>query len=149
MVVTESAVAQFLERERHGQPLVYFDRTSRIRAHPLDRDALARRRAKRLEQLRGAVPVYTMLVDKELARGRPLEALGSYQALLRALIEVLGIRHRPERFDFGWRYVETQLPDDARALLAHYAFIADPATLRERAPELSAELARRLKTAAD
>jgi len=146
VVAGENAVGTFLERERHGQPLVYFDRSSKIRARPLDRDALALRRKQRLEQLRGAIPVYTMLVDKELARGRPLEALGFYQALLSALIEVLGMRHRPERFDFGWRYLETQLPDDARTLLAHYAFVSDAATLRERAPELAAELARRLKS---
>jgi hypothetical protein len=88
-----------------------------------------------------------MLVDKELARGRPLEALGFYQALLRALLEVLGMEHRPERFDFGWRYVETQLPEDARNLLAHYAFVADEAALRERAPGLADELQRRLASA--
>ena len=88
------------------------------------------------------MPVFAMLVDKELARGRPLEAL-SFQALLRSLIEVLGMS-RPDRFDFNWRYVETQLPEDARALLARYAFVADAQALRERAPQLADELRRRL-----
>jgi hypothetical protein len=124
---------------------VYFDRTSKIRARPVDAEALAARRAHRWEQLRGSVPIYTMLVDKELARGRPLEALGFYQALLRALLEVLGIAHRPERFDFGWRYVDTQLPDDERKRLTRFAFVADPEALRERAPELAAELLERLR----
>jgi hypothetical protein len=145
VVVAEGAADQLLERERHGQPLVYFDRTSKIRARPVDAEALAARRAHRWEQLRGSVPIYAMLVDKELARGRPLEALGFYQALLRALLEVLGIAHRPERFDFGWRYVETQLPDDERKRLTRFAFVADPEALRERAPELAAELLERLR----
>lgn len=143
VVVTETAVQQFLERERHGAPLLYFDRTGTIRARPVDQPSLAARRARRWRQLQGAVPVYAMLVDKELARDRPLEAMGFYQALLRALLEVLGIEHRPDRFDFGWRYVESQMPEDARRLIAHFAFVADPVTLRERAPELVAELARR------
>jgi hypothetical protein len=112
VVVSESGVAPLLERERHGEPLVYFD--------------------------------YAMLLDKELARGRPLEALGFYQALLRALLEVLGMAHRPDRFDFGWRYVESQLPEDARALLARYAFVADAQALRTLAPQLVAELLARL-----
>jgi hypothetical protein len=144
VVASEAGVEPFLERERHGDPLVYFDRTSKIRARAVDRPALAERRARRWSQLRGAVPVFAMLVDKELARGRPLEALGFYQALLRALLEVLGIEHRPDRFDFNWRYVETQLPADARTLLARYAFVADEQALRERAPQLADELRRRL-----
>jgi hypothetical protein len=149
VVVTESGVGQFLERERHGEPLVYFDRGVKIRARPLDAAALADRRARRWKQLQGAVPVYSMLVEKELARGRPLEALGYYQVLLRALLEVLGMEHRPDRFDFGWRYVETQLPEHARALLAHYAFIADERELRERAPRLVVDLQQRLAGSQD
>lgn len=145
VVAAEEAVSPFLERERHGEPLVYFDRTSKIRARPVDRSALAERRARRWKQLQGAVPVYAMLVDKELARDRPLEALGFYQALVRALIEVLGMTHRPDRFDFGWRYVETQLPEDVRALLARFAFVADGEALRTRAPQLAAELMQRLR----
>ena len=144
VVVTETAVPQFLERERHGDPLVYFDRGGTIRARPVDQPTLAARRARRWRQLQGAVPVYAMLVDKELARNRPLEAMGFYQTLLRALLEVLGIEHRPDRFDFGWRYVESQMPEDARRLIAHFAFVGDPETLRKRAPELAAELAQRL-----
>lgn len=148
VVVTEAGVAPFLERERHGEPLVYFDRTSRIRARPADQAALADLRARRWRQLQGAVPVYGMLVDKELARGRPLEAFGYYQTLLRALIEVLGITHRPDRFDFGWRYLESQLPADARALIAAFAFVGDERALREQAPRLVAELQRRLHAGA-
>ncbi|MGB3427529.1 MAG: hypothetical protein WBA53_05065, partial [Burkholderiaceae bacterium] len=97
VVVAEAAAVQFLESERHGAPLVYFDRTAKIRARPADRSALAERRARRWKQLQGAVPIYAMLVEKELARGRPMEALGFYQALLRALLEVLGMVHRPDR----------------------------------------------------
>ena len=79
VVASEAGVAALLERERHGDPLVYFDRTSTIRARAVDRTALGERRAGRWRQLQGAVPVFAMLVDKELARGRPLEALGCYQ----------------------------------------------------------------------
>lgn len=146
VVASETGVEALLERERHGDPLVYFDRTSTIRSRAVDRPALAERRARRWRQLQGAVPVFAMLVDKELARGRPLEALGFYQGLLRALLELLGIAHRPDRFDFSWRYVETELPADARALLARYAFIANEQALRERAPQLADELRRRLNS---
>ena len=147
VIVNRNGTAQFLERERHGEPQVEFDRTGQISALPLDEPALAARRTHRLGQLHGAVPVYWMLVEKELARDQPLEALGFYQALLRALIELLGIRHRPDRFDYGWRYVETELPEDARRLIERYAFVADTASLRRLSRELGDELTQLLETA--
>lgn len=147
VVVTEEAVPSLLERERHGTPLVYFDRSGKVRARPLDQAALAQRRAMRWAQLQGAVPVYAMLLEKELARGRPLEAMGFYQSLQRALLEVLGIAHRPDRFDFGWRYVETQLPEEAQALLRRFAFVGDAEALHQQSAELTAELRKRLARA--
>jgi hypothetical protein len=115
----------FLERERHGEPIVWLDRRGTIMARPVDEAAMTMRRRHRLDQVRGMVPVYAMLVDKELARGHPLEALGFYQVLVKVLIELLGIRHRPERFDFGWRYVERELPADAQASIARHAYVGD------------------------
>ena len=58
-----------MERERHGEAQVQFDRSAKIAALPLDRPALDARRLHRLAQLRGAVPVFRMLLAKELARG--------------------------------------------------------------------------------
>jgi len=69
VVVNETGAGQFLERERHGEPQIQFDRSGRLAALPVDREALDARRALRLGQLRGAIPVYRMLVGKELARG--------------------------------------------------------------------------------
>ncbi len=147
VIVTATGIAQFLERERHGEPQVQFDRSGQIAALPLDEHALATRREHRLGQLRGAVPIYLMLVEKELARDHPLEALGFYQVLLRALIELLGMRYRPHRFDYAWRYVETELPEDAQHLIEGYAFVADTGRLRRLSAELGEELTRQLETA--
>ena len=122
-VLSPAAATTFLERERHGEPIVWLDRRGTITARPVDEVVLARRRRHRLDQVRGMVPVYAMLVDKEMARGHPLEALGFYQVLVKVLIELLGMQHRPERFDFAWRYVERELPADAQALIARHAYI--------------------------
>lgn len=146
VIVTDSGAAPFLERERHGEPQIQFDRSGKIAALPLDRNALKARRARRLAQLRGAVPVFVMLVEKELARGHPLEAFGFHQVLLRALIELLGMRHRPDRFDFAWRYVETELPEPAQRLIERYAFVPDAGALRQLSSELGEQLMRQLET---
>lgn len=138
---------QFLEVERHGHAQVLLDPHGWVQPQRLDRAAHAARRARRLAQNRAAWPVYRMLVDKELARGRALDALGSYQALLRLLVELAGLRHRPDRFDYGWRYLHHDLPADLQARIAALAFVAGPAALAQNLPaadalhhELSAEL---------
>ncbi len=148
-VITPAAVGIFLERERHGEPIVWLDRRGLMEARPIDDATLSQRRRHRLGQLRGMVPVYAMLVDKELARGHPLEAFGFYQTLVRALIEVLGMRHRPERFDFGWRYVERELPAEAQSLIARHAFVADSAALAASRTSVVQQIDALLATLAD
>ena len=135
-VVAAEGIDQFLERERHGEPVVYFDSTGGVHATSLDPAAHARRIAQRREQIAQFTPVYALLVRKELARGRPLEALGFYQVLIRALAELMGMRFRPARFDFGLRYVTTDFPADAQAELAAAAFVAGAHDLPSRLDRL-------------
>jgi hypothetical protein len=139
-VMSPEGVVPFMERERHGEAVVWFDRDGALRPRACDSGSMARRRAHRLGQLRGATPVYSMLVAKELARGHALEAYGFYQVLLRALTELLGMQHRPERFDFSWRYVETELPPTAQALIARHAFVADADALDHLTASLEREI---------
>lgn len=139
-VLAPAGVAQFLERERHGEPLVYLDRGGRVRAVPLDRDAHEAKRRARLAQIGQAAPVYALLARKELARERALEALGFYQALLRALVELFGMAHRPERFDFGLRYVHGDFPPEVQRRLAHFAFVPDAQSLAGRIEEIAAAI---------
>lgn len=79
-VLTPAGSEQFLEKERHGEPVVYFDRDAAIAARSLDPARHEARLRQRLEQIRGAWPVYRSLVAKELARGRALDAIGFYSA---------------------------------------------------------------------
>ncbi|HQR21384.1 MAG TPA: hypothetical protein PKV98_10970 [Burkholderiaceae bacterium] len=140
-ILTPEGVVPFTERERHGEAVVGFDREGVLRPRDADAALLARRRAQRLAQLQGASPVYSMLVAKELARGHALEAYGFYQVLLRALIELLGMQHRPDRFDFNWRYVDRELPAAAQALIARHAFVAGEEALSGLTESLSREIA--------
>lgn len=59
----------------------------------------------RLTELMDSLPFRTILVEKELVRNHPLDALAFYQGLDRMLIELLGLKFRPPRFDFGPRYL--------------------------------------------
>jgi hypothetical protein len=119
----------FLERERHGEALVYYDRRDTLRPTPLDRGAFAARLRKRFDQVQSAWPFYLLLVRKELARGRPLDAHAFYSTTLRLLVELAGMRHRPERFDFGWRYLHHDLPADLQSALQRWLYVDGPESI--------------------
>jgi predicted nucleotidyltransferase len=142
-VLTPAGVAQFMERERHGEPVVHFDRCGLIAPRALDRDAHAEKMRHRFEQIRAAWPVYRMLVQKELARGRPLDAIGFYlNGMLRLLVELAGLRFRPARFDFGWRYLHHDVPAELQQQLRSFACLDDHQRIGVLLPEVDALAAR-------
>lgn len=106
-----SRAESFSERERHGVPIVYFDKRELVKARPMDRAALRAKLRERLEQLREQLPFTASLPGKELQRGRITDAFHFYVGLnLRPLVEVLRIRYCPFRYDYGMRYLEFDLP---------------------------------------
>lgn len=124
-----SASSWFLETERHGTPLVVFDKEGLVKPAPLDR---ARHDASVQARLDALVPRFRLLqhlVRKAAWRGDPLEAIDRYVAFtLRPLVELARIRHCPDRFDFGLRYLRDDLP---RELFDELAALAMPASLTD------------------
>jgi predicted nucleotidyltransferase len=115
VILPRSAPERYLEEERHGTPLVLFDRSGEIRPAPLDRQELAKRMAARLAGLREKFPLFQTQVLRAIRRGQPACAAAAYCAMtFRPLVDLLRIRHCPDRFDFGPRYLDRDLPDDVR-----------------------------------
>jgi predicted nucleotidyltransferase len=123
---------RFLEPERHGTPVVLVDRGAILAPTPLDHAALDARLEERLALLRVRFPLFQTLVTRAVHRGFPAEAAVAYQDhTLRPLIEVLRIRHCPERFDFGARYLDRDLPAAIRSEVEALALPASPAEVLE------------------
>lgn len=137
---------RFLEVERHGRVKPLVDRlgwlAETVRVDPESRSIEIDRH---LDSIAGMHPFQHPLVEKSITRGHSLEAIDAYQRrLLRPLCDLMRIEHDPDRFDFGFRYLDRDLPDIDRELLEHLAFVADLETLRERAATCRMEIERRL-----
>jgi hypothetical protein len=92
---------------------------------------------QRLAQIRASWPVYRMIVEKELARSHALDAIGFYfGGLLRPLIELVNMRHRPDRFDYGWRYLHHELPVQLQRELQALAYVDGPAQIGAQLPAI-------------
>jgi hypothetical protein len=78
--------------------------------------ALQARFDARLAILRERFPLFQTLVTRAVRRGFVAEATVAYQdRTYRPLIELLRIRHCPDRFDYGARYLDRDLPATVRA----------------------------------
>ncbi|MCU0612213.1 MAG: nucleotidyltransferase domain-containing protein [Candidatus Eisenbacteria bacterium] len=105
----------FLEPERHGLQLILFDKDGLVKPTPLDRKAHEERLAKGLASLRTVFPLFQNFVKKAVYRGDLADAWGTYRSCtIRPLVELARIRYCPDRFDYGFRYFDRDLPDTIR-----------------------------------
>lgn len=139
---------RFIEVERHGRAVVLVDHEGWFDGPVhLDRASHRARIARHLATLAALHPHLMPLVRKPLARGHRLDALARYQhRLLKPLCDLMRIEHDPDRFDYGFRYLDRDLPDSECMLLERLAFIgADDdleAAIDEAQREVEARLAR-------
>ncbi len=117
---------RFLEVERHGRIRPLLDKGDWLRARPLDEEALATRRGKRVRELEAWFPVSQCFVRKAILRGQHVEALAAFWGYtLKPLAEILRMRHCPARWDFGMRYLDRDLPPAAYEQVRDLAFVRD------------------------
>jgi hypothetical protein len=147
----------YLQTQRHGRAEVLFDRSGRVVPPPWDAEKHGRQVREALHQEIARWTTYYGFFRKELARGRTIDAFGFYIGLtLRPVLNVLGMLHRPDRWDYGFRYAREDLPADVVARLERLCFVAEPGQLPQKLSEAErlfnetvAELARRGVTPID
>jgi hypothetical protein len=129
----------YLQAQRHGRAEVMFDRSGRVVPPAWDADRHLRQMREALHQEIVRWTVYYGFFRKELARGRTIDAFGFYFGLtLRPVLNVLGMLHRPDRWDYGFRYAREELPPDVVARLERLCYAAEPAQLPQKLIEAEA-----------
>jgi predicted nucleotidyltransferase len=128
LVMSQSAPphTRFLEPERHGRPRILFDKDNWVAPIPFDRPAHEQRMLARLQTLRARFELFQPLITKAIARGHTAEAVHFYQGFtLAPLIELLRMRHAPDLYDYGPRYLDRDLPPELRAQIERLSLHAD------------------------
>lgn len=101
---------RFLETERHGTPEVLFDREGLVKPAPFDRQTHNQKMRARFERISVTFPLYQPLVTRAVARDQPCDAAYFYmQFTVLPTVEMARMRHCPDRFDFGMRYLRDDL----------------------------------------
>jgi hypothetical protein len=140
-IFDESADDLYLQPQRHGRATILFDRTETKRtSHATFDETMHRQRMREaLHQEIMRWNLYREFVAKEIARGRTVDAFGFYLGFaVRPVLTVLGMLHRPDRFDYGFRYVKDELPAEAMRQIERLCYIASPSELLGRVEEANA-----------
>ncbi|MGZ5279979.1 MAG: nucleotidyltransferase domain-containing protein [Pseudobdellovibrionaceae bacterium] len=120
----------FLEVERHGQPLIYFDKSGLVMPVHTDAIALFKKQQARAEELSQGFPIFKTLVLKEMDRGQAIDAISFYQnGLVRPFIEVAGMIYRPFKSDFGMRYIHKTFPKGVQELIEDLSYVSNVSEL--------------------
>ena len=123
VVVKRSSKDWFLERERHGDALILFDKEGLVKPPPFDRAAHTAKMQKRFAVLREIFPLFQNLTTKAARRRAGADAMMSYMSqTIRLVVELLRMRHCPDRYDYGLRYLDRDLPSDLRAEIERLVF---------------------------
>lgn len=115
----------FLEVERHGQPVIFFDKLNLIKTGHTDAAELFKRQQLRVSELSDGFPIFKSLALKEIERGHSIDAISFYQTgLVKPFVEVLGMIHRPFKFDFGMRYIHKSFSKEDQALIEDLSYVS-------------------------
>ncbi len=130
LVLKRSAPSYFSEPELHGNSIVYFDRTGKVGGEHLDQQKNREQIKARITRIAATSDLFHCFVDKEAARGRPVDAMLLYhQMVLSPLVETLRMIHCPERFSFGPRYLQYDLPPQEYSRIEDLHYVAAPGQL--------------------
>jgi predicted nucleotidyltransferase len=123
VVMRKSVEDRLLETERHGTPLILFDRDGLLKPPPMNWEEHGKKMARRFSDLRVQFPLLQPLVTRGIHRGQIAESAYAYQVLtIKPLVEVLRMRYCPERFDYGIRYIDRDLPAAWREEIERLAY---------------------------
>jgi hypothetical protein len=140
LVIQASRGDRLLEPERHGDALVLFDRAGIVTPARFDRAAHRAKMERRLAEIRQTFFLFQSLTTKAVRRGDVPDAVQRYQSLtIRPLVELLRMRHCRDRFDFGVRYLDRDLPADLGAEIHRLSLpgsLPELEAFRERAESL-------------
>lgn len=124
---------RFLEPERHGYQQILFDRDGIVQPAPFDRPAHEAAMKDRLRHLAARFELFHIFVDKAIWRQDPPDAVGMYHAMtIRPLVELLRMRYCPDKYDFGVRYLQRDLPPEVYQQLEPLFFCSDLAELERK-----------------
>jgi predicted nucleotidyltransferase len=122
LIEKESAGNRFLESDRHGNAVVWFDKKNYIDGTPTPDEVTRAKCQKQLKMITTYMPFTFIDVQKQIYRGNKIDAFSIYYSLVNRLVALYNIKYRPAKHDFGIRYLHRDFPVEIQEMIEKYLF---------------------------
>ena len=143
-----SAGNRFMESDRHGNGLVWFDKKSLFDPTPTPFDEINAKAKRYYRSMRDSSWVIFLEVKKQIFRENIVDAAATYQQVLHRLVILWNLKYRPAKCDFGLRYTYRDFPPEICNWLEKKMLVTDlnqmqknVSEIEQKFEELIAELA--------
>ncbi|MBN2461701.1 MAG: hypothetical protein JXB60_08835 [Candidatus Cloacimonetes bacterium] len=110
LIEKESAGNRFLESNRHGQAVIWFDRKNMGDTSPTPETETRKKIKQILIKLQDSFPIVFIDIRKLIRRGKIIDAFYAYYQMLTRMSYLYNIKYRPAKYDFGLRYTYRDFP---------------------------------------
>lgn len=121
----------FIQPEIHGEVKVHFDKIGMTEMKELEKGEWDKKMEQRIKFLKERFEVFKIMPLKELPRDNYADAFIFYFSYyVNTLVELLRIKYKPFRYNFGIRYTKYDLPADVFAFVEPLVFVKDADDLK-------------------
>jgi hypothetical protein len=112
LIEKESSGNRFLESDRHGNAVVWFDKKNLIDSTPTPEKIVAEKCSNTLTRLKDSYEIMFLDIRKLVTRGHFIDAVFVYFQLMTRFSYLLNMKYRPAKYDFGLRYTYREYPEE-------------------------------------
>jgi predicted nucleotidyltransferase len=108
-----------------GEPIIHLDRCGYLNVVAESPDERQLRVGPRISEIARVFEISSVLVERHILRGHALHAYGEYQrSMIRPLIELLRIKHCPQRSSWHTTYIAWDLPAEVNERLRSLVMVS-------------------------
>ncbi|MCD6329636.1 MAG: nucleotidyltransferase domain-containing protein [Candidatus Cloacimonetes bacterium] len=130
-----SAGNRFMESNRHGNSVVWFDKKGLMDGTPMPDEDFKKKIVPKLEYFKKSFFITKIELEKQVLRGRDVDALdGYYKLILGRLAFLLNVKNRPAKHDFGLLYSYRDWPREYHEFVQKLLYVKDFKDLKIKLP---------------
>jgi predicted nucleotidyltransferase len=123
----------FIQPEIHGEVKVHFDKIGMTKIKELEKGDWDKKMAERVDAIREKFEIFKVMPLKEIPRNNYADAFIFYFSFyVNPLVELLRIKYKPFRYNFGVRYIKYDLPSNVYSEIEPLLFVKDADDLKAK-----------------
>jgi len=136
LIEKESAGNRFLESDRHGKAVIWFDPHNLIDTSPTPPEETKARIKAVLTKFKDSFPVLITDLRKLIKRGKIVDSFYVYHQLINRMGMLFNIKYRPAKYDFGLRYTSRDYPEKEVKILENFMIVRDLTEMSDKVDKI-------------